>query len=329
MKRLITLLRHGETVTYDARGDFYRPLTEDGKLNIQRIGAFLDKQGLYPDLILASAAERTQHSAEKLHKILFPNLKPVITLDRQLYNADAHTLRNALQNLPGDVHHVVLVGHNPGISALPALIAGADIRKKRMFPSLKPAAMIMIEIKGKWSGLDAASGRILQQVEPSKVPQDFPWPDKNGSEKRKRPPYFYRQSSVIPYRVTQDENTGETIEILMTLSSSGKHSVIPKGAIDPGMSAIESAQKEAREEAGCIGTALEPAIGRYHYQKWGARCDVEVFAMQVTELLPKTDWEEAHRGRKWVPLSQAIEIVREDGLREILKTFAKKDVSPS
>ncbi|WP_083607561.1 NUDIX domain-containing protein [Thalassospira sp. TSL5-1] len=324
MKRLITLLRHGEAVTYDARGDFYRPLTEDGKLNIQRIGAFLERQGLYPDLILASPTQRTQHSAEKLHKMLFPGLKPAISLDRQLYNADAQTLRNVLQNLADDVHHVVMVGHNPGISALPTLIAGADIRKKRMFPSLKPAAMIMIEMTGNWADLETSSGRILQQVDPSKVPQDFPWPDKDGTERRKRPPYFYRQSSVIPFRVKQDDDAGENIEILMTLSSSGKHFVIPKGAIDPGMSAVESAQKEAREEAGCIGTALEPAIGSYHYQKWGARCDVEVFAMKVTELLPETDWEEAHRGRKWVTLAQAIEIVREDGLRKILKTFARQ-----
>ncbi|WP_114089701.1 NUDIX domain-containing protein [Thalassospira profundimaris] len=324
MKRLITLLRHGEAVTYDARGDFYRPLTEDGKLNIQRIGAFLEKQGFYPDLILASPAERSRHSAEKLHKILFPAQKPVITQDRRLYNADAATLRNILQNLSDDVRHVVLVGHNPGISALPALVAGADIRKKRLFPSLKPAAMIMIEITGNWSEVGAVSGRILQQVEPSQVPQDFPWPDKDGTEWRKRPPYFYRQSSVIPFRLIPNKDKGENIEILMALSSSGKHYVVPKGAIDPGMSAIESAQKEAREEAGCIGIALEPAIGSYHYQKWDARCDVEVFALKVTELLPEADWEESHRGRKWVPLAHAIEIVREDGLRKILKTFATK-----
>ncbi|WP_172963411.1 histidine phosphatase family protein [Thalassospira marina] len=321
MKRLITLLRHGETVTYDARGDFHRPLTEDGKLNVQRIGAFLEKQGLYPDLIMASPAQRTLHSAEKLHKILFPGIKPAITQDRTLYNADAHALLSALQGLDEDIQHVVLVGHNPGVSALPALIAGADLRKKRMFPSLKPASMIMIETTDSWSDLSPSSGHILQQVDAANVAQDFPWPDKNGTERRKRPAYFYRQSSVIPYRNRKNEQTGDDIEILMTLSSGGKHFVIPKGAIDPGLSAVESAIKEAREEAGCMGSATEPAIGSYHYQKWGSRCDVEVFAMKVEDLLPDAEWEESHRGREWIDLSRAIEMVKEEGLRKILKTF--------
>ena len=321
MKRLITLLRHGETVTYDARGDFYRPLTEDGKLDVQRIGAFLDKKNLHPDRIIASAAERTLHSAEKLHKTLYPGVAPDITINPDFYNASAQTLLSALTALDAETKHVLIVGHNPGISALPALIAGTDMRKKRLFPSLKPASIIMIEITCDWPSLSPASGRIVQMVDAANVPQDFPWPDRNGSQKRKRPAYFYRQSSVIPFRVTNDGNGDSDFEVLMTLSSGGKHFVIPKGAIDPGLTAIESAVKEAREEAGCIGTALEPSVGKYHYQKWGARCDVEVFAMRVEQLLPDVEWEESHRGRKWVPLNEAIETVKEEGLRKVLKAF--------
>ncbi|MEQ5774192.1 histidine phosphatase family protein [Thalassospira sp. NFXS8] len=321
MKRLITLLRHGETVTYDARGDFCRPLTEEGKLNVQRIGAFLDRKNLHPDKIIASPAERTVHSAEKLHKTLYPGIKPDITTNADFYNATASTLFAALTALDPETRHVLIVGHNPGISALPALVAGADLRKKRLFPSMKPASMIMIEVSGKWSGLSPESGRIVEMVDAADVAQEFAWPDRNGTETRKRPAYFYHQSSVIPFRVMPDHSPDADIEILMTLSSSGKHLVIPKGAIDPGLTAIESAVKEAREEAGCIGTVHEPAVGSYHYQKWGARCNVEVFAMQVTNLLPDTEWEESHRGRKWVALNDAIETVKEEGLRKILQVF--------
>ncbi|WP_085583012.1 histidine phosphatase family protein [Thalassospira mesophila] len=317
MKRLITLLRHGETVTYDARGDFCRPLTEEGKLNVQRIGAFLHKKGLHPDRIIASPAERTLHSAQKLHKTLYPGIKPDITTNADFYNAPAATLFAAIAALDDDAKHVLIVGHNPGISELPALLAGADMRKKRLFPTLKPASMVMIEITGDWADISPAAGRILHLVDAASVAQDFPWPDLDGKEKRKRPAYFYHQSSVIPFRFGKDGD----IEILMTLSSGGKHYVIPKGAIDPGLTAVESAAKEAREEAGCLGKTLEPPVGKYHYLKWGARCSVEVFAMQVEQLLPDHEWEESHRGRKWVSLAQAIETVKEEGLRKVLRGF--------
>ena len=70
------------------------------------------------------------------------------------------------------------------------------------------------------------------------------------------------QSAIIPYRF----NDGQ-LEILLICSSSKKHWVIPKGIIEPGLSPVSSASKEALEEAGVKGISDKNKLGQYSYHK--------------------------------------------------------------
>src|SRR5690349_4267028 len=71
-----------------------------------------------------------------------------------------------------------------------------------------------------------------------------------------RPPWFYKQAGMIPYRRT---DTG--LEILLITSKRRGNWIVPKGIIDPGETAIQSACKEAYEEAGVKGAADPQIIG--------------------------------------------------------------------
>src|SRR5205823_563978 len=83
---------------------------------------------------------------------------------------------------------------------------------------------------------------------------------------------------------------------------SGRRWVIPKGVIDEGKSATETALQEAWEEAGLLGV-LGGAAGTYQYEKYGGTCLVTVFPMQVNEV--RDDWPEAAaRKRTWVGLDE-------------------------
>lgn len=324
MKHQITLMRHGEAVPFWAPGDLERPLTEKGKLDAQRIGAFLDSQGLRPDRIVSSPAQRCLHSAEKLHKVIWQDQRPEITLAPALYNAAPNDILSVISEQPEDNAHVLLVGHNPGIARVPALIADKKLRKKLISPSMQPASAITMEFKGTWQDIAWAEATLVQFHHARDVPQDFAWPDRDGTERRERPAYCYRQSAIIPYRYASDGN----LEILMVGSRSGKNIVIPKGAIDPGLSAVESAMKEAVEEAGAMGTADSEQYGIYRYPKWGAICEVAVFAMRVDALQGETDWEESHRSRQWLDATSAINAAREVELQDILKRFvARKEAA--
>ena len=125
-------------------------------------------------------------------------------------------------------------------------------------------------------------------------------------------PRVIKQSAVIPYRATPDG-----IKILLITSSSGRRWIVPKGIIEPGLTAAASAQKEAYEEAGIRGEVSSAAIGKYEYPKWGATCVVSVFLLDVRTILEA--WPEASmRHRRWLPVPTAASAVEEPDLRAMI-----------
>ncbi len=130
-----------------------------------------------------------------------------------------------------------------------------------------------------------------------------------------KPDYYYSQSAVIPFR----RRDGET-EILMITSRKKKRWVVPKGIKEPDLSPQDSAAKEALEEAGIEGTVSRRSAGTYRYEKWGGTCTVEVFTMAVETI--HDEWLESFRERQWLSVDQALERIREPGLRQILRDVA-------
>ena len=104
-------------------------------------------------------------------------------------------------------------------------------------------------------------------------------------------------------------------------SRSGARWVIPKGVIDPGETAAESASREAHEEAGLVGDVSPAAVGSYEYDKWGGTCRVEVFLMAVREALDT--WAESEvRKRRWTSPEKAARLVREPDLKRLIKNLS-------
>ncbi len=127
------------------------------------------------------------------------------------------------------------------------------------------------------------------------------------------PPWYYRQSGVIPYRHGSDGP-----EVLLITSRTRKRWIFPKGIVEPGLSAIASAANEAFEEAGVRGRVVEPSLGSFTYAKWDGVCAVEVFAMAVEEILD--DWpERAERTRRWMPLAEAAGLADDPGAGELIR----------
>jgi phosphohistidine phosphatase len=134
---------------------------------------------------------------------------------------------------------------------------------------------------------------------------------------RTRPRWFYVQSAVVPYRVA-----GGSTEVLLITTRGGRRWTVPKGVVEPRMTAAASAAKEAYEEAGVRGDVEAAPLGAYEYEKWGGTCTVEVYAMRVTEVLDA--WPESHRRRRWVPLDDAPDAVEADGVQRVLAALAER-----
>ncbi len=127
-----------------------------------------------------------------------------------------------------------------------------------------------------------------------------------------RPLWFYNQSAVIPYR-----REGGRLEVLLITSRKRKRWIVPKGIVDLGKTASESAVNEAYEEAGVRGQISAAPVGEYSYHKWGGTCMVQVFLLEVEEILE--EWpEKQSRQRKWMTVEGAALAVEEEELRHLL-----------
>lgn len=145
MKRLI-LLRHAKSSwDTDAANDHSRPLNERGRAEAPLLGPRLVERGWRPDRVLCSDAVRARETWELAESTLDP--RPAVHLDRRLYLAGPHQIREVVQDQPEDVGTLLLVGHNPGWEDCVAWFAGEDV-------VLKTATVAVLESKEDASWVD-------------------------------------------------------------------------------------------------------------------------------------------------------------------------------
>ena len=114
-KRL-TLIRHANAEQDSDVRDFERPLSRKGQNEALEMARRFQERGLVPDLILASAATRTRETAETFAKVLGVAAR-LLQADDALYLAEGDYILTAIKAVGPRVSHLMVIGHNPGISA--------------------------------------------------------------------------------------------------------------------------------------------------------------------------------------------------------------------
>lgn len=114
-------------------------------------------------------------------------------------------------------------------------------------------------------------------------------------------------------------------EVLLISSRDTGRWVIPKGWPIKGLSAAQTAAREAYEEAGLGGLVSKKPIGEFAY---GKRLEdgtvqptkVKVFALE--RMVQHLDWpEKGQRRMQWFTLTEAAEAVEEPDLKKIILKF--------
>ena len=115
--RHIYLLRHAKTELIGAeQSDFDRALTDRGVRDAAVMGAHIQALPHVPELILCSTATRTRQTLKHMGLNL-----PTQLIDK-LYLASAGEILGCIQDVDDAVKSVLVIGHNPGMHELAALL---------------------------------------------------------------------------------------------------------------------------------------------------------------------------------------------------------------
>jgi phosphohistidine phosphatase len=143
----LVLIRHAKAE--QGSPDIERPLSDRGRADAAEIGRWLATQGVKPDRVVVSPSRRTRQTWE--HAATAP-----VEVDGRIYDNTVRDLLEIVRETPDDVQTLVLVGHNPSMGELVALI-DPDVRE---FPT---SATAIVELDD-WA--DARSGRLVARTVP-------------------------------------------------------------------------------------------------------------------------------------------------------------------
>jgi phosphohistidine phosphatase len=164
----LMLLRHAKSDWSRAGpADHERPLNARGRKAAPKVGAYMARHALMPDLIVASTATRAR---DTLALVLAAFKRaPKVAHDARLYEAEAGALLDVLKETPRRTQNLLLVGHNPSLAELAALLiaSGNAEARARLAAKFPTAALAVIDFTlDDWSKLRPRSGRLDRFVVP-------------------------------------------------------------------------------------------------------------------------------------------------------------------
>lgn len=164
--RCLLIMRHGKSDwTSEAKSDFDRPLATRGRKAVKRMCGWMIGEGIRPDLVISSPANRARQTALRVCKELGIDGTNILW-DPSIYEAELGALFRVLSECRGEDQSVMLIGHNPSLEALVRYLSGAEvgaIEATKFFPT---AAVARFDMPDDWTQLYPGSGRNMSITRP-------------------------------------------------------------------------------------------------------------------------------------------------------------------
>jgi phosphohistidine phosphatase len=166
--RYLLLLRHAKAERSQPGGrDHERVLTPRGRADAEKVGTYLARHRLVPDIALVSTAARTRQTWDRIAPGL-PN-KPPAGFEDRLYNATPEAILKAIAETSPEVGRMLVIGHNPGLQELAVLLvaAGEVDARQRLKEHFPTCALAVIEFAiDDWARVHPLGGRLEHFVAP-------------------------------------------------------------------------------------------------------------------------------------------------------------------
>nr|VFK24402.1 MAG: phosphohistidine phosphatase [Candidatus Kentron sp. MB]VFK30671.1 MAG: phosphohistidine phosphatase [Candidatus Kentron sp. MB]VFK75353.1 MAG: phosphohistidine phosphatase [Candidatus Kentron sp. MB] len=169
--RELLLLRHAKSDWRTAESDFHRPLSKRGERDAPRVGKWLHRWGLRPDLVISSPAIRARQTACKVGEALGIE-EEQIEWKTRIYDSSPGILLAVLAECHEQSGRVLLVGHNPELARLLVYLCGSALEMPVDGKVLPTATLARIGMPLDWRELQPDSGALISVTRPAAM--DFP-----------------------------------------------------------------------------------------------------------------------------------------------------------
>jgi len=162
MKRL-TLVRHAKSSWKDPElADFDRPLSKRGKQDAPLMAERLMAMDPQPELLVSSPARRAKKTARLIaHELKLSDERLIFKME--IYAAEPESLLEVVRGLDDCWEHVLLVGHNPGLTDLGNLLADCGIA------NIPTCGMLCLDFDvANWMNVGARAGTLVFYDYPKK-----------------------------------------------------------------------------------------------------------------------------------------------------------------
>jgi phosphohistidine phosphatase len=151
--RTLVLLRHTKAEHTFGVPDPDRSLTQRGKADARAAGNWLAGQGLTPALVLCSPSRRTKETWQGVRSGLGQDA--TVVYDARLYDLGTSGLIQAINETGVDVPTLLVIGHNPTISAVSSILNGGDDDE-----DLRTGGLAVHMVSGSWADCGPGSAPL-------------------------------------------------------------------------------------------------------------------------------------------------------------------------
>lgn len=164
MKNLL-LLRHAKSSWKDPDlGDFERPLNERGRKAAALLGRYIAQENVNIDLVVSSPAVRARQTIELVLRSAKRSVE--LRFDQLIYEASPARLLEIISQVEDERKSVLLVGHNPGMEELLALLVGGE----QPMPTASLARLVLHSKK--WDKVSSAKSELSSFVKAKDLKPD-------------------------------------------------------------------------------------------------------------------------------------------------------------
>jgi phosphohistidine phosphatase len=165
--KTLYLCRHAKSDWSQAgQRDFDRALNRRGHRDAPRMGRWLQEQGVIPNLMISSPAERAWQTAVYYAEALGLSEDALLS-EAELYEASPRIVLRIIHQLPNTANVVLLFGHNPTFTHMAEYLSGSIIG------NIPTSGIVRLDFTiSKWVDVVEHSGKVTEFFFPKKFFED-------------------------------------------------------------------------------------------------------------------------------------------------------------